>query len=98
MTISNISSKATGPFVTKFHVEPPWMEGRKVCSNSPLGQLTNMPPCLFISETLKNLFLSNQWNDCLEIRYVVFGTGVITVFFHLMILTLDLFYSMVKHG
>ena len=80
MTISNISSKATGPFVTKFHVEPPWIEGRKVCSNSPLGQLTNMA-AMPISETLKNLFLSTQWNDCLEIRYVVFATGVITVFF-----------------
>ena len=41
ITISNVSSKATGPVVTKFQIEPPWAEGRKVCSNSP-GQMTNM--------------------------------------------------------
>ena len=41
MIISNISSKATGPIVTKFHIVPPWAEGRKVYSNSP-GHMTNM--------------------------------------------------------
>ena len=41
MTISNISSKATGPVVTKFHIELPLAERRKVCSNSP-GHMTNM--------------------------------------------------------
>ena len=33
MTISNISSKATGPVVTKFRVEPPGAEGTKICLN-----------------------------------------------------------------
>ena len=41
MIILNISSKATWPIVTKFHIEPPWPEGRKVCSNSP-SRMTNM--------------------------------------------------------
>ena len=38
---SDISSKATGPIVTKFHVEPPRAEGTKICSNSP-DDITNM--------------------------------------------------------
>ena len=33
MTISNISSKATGPIVTKSHLEPPGADGTKICSN-----------------------------------------------------------------
>ena len=27
--------KATGSIVTKFHVEPPWAEGTKICLNGP---------------------------------------------------------------
>ena len=34
-------SKAIGPFVIKFHAEPPGAEGIKTCSNS-LGHMTNM--------------------------------------------------------
>ena len=41
MTVSYISSKAAGPIVTKFHIEPPWAEGTKLCSNSPV-YMTNM--------------------------------------------------------
>ena len=33
MTISNVSSKATGPIVIKSHLEPPGAEGMKICSN-----------------------------------------------------------------
>ena len=29
------------PIVIEFYIEPPWAEGRKVCSNSP-GHMTNM--------------------------------------------------------
>ena len=32
MTFSYIFSKAIGPVVTKFHVEPPWAGGTKTCS------------------------------------------------------------------
>ena len=35
MTISKISSKATGPIVTKFHVELLVAEGMKIGSNCP---------------------------------------------------------------
>ena len=41
LSISNISSKATGPVETKFHVEPPWVEETKICSNSP-GHMTSI--------------------------------------------------------
>ena len=33
MTISNISSKATGPIVTRFHAGPSGTEGMKIHSN-----------------------------------------------------------------
>ena len=42
MTISNISSKATGPIVTKSHLEPPWAEGTKICSNEQYGHHTHI--------------------------------------------------------
>ena len=41
MTFSNISSKATGPIVTKSYLEPPGAEGTKICSNYP-GRMNNM--------------------------------------------------------
>ena len=41
IVVSNIYSKATGPIVTKLHIELNWPEGRKVYSNS-LGHMTNM--------------------------------------------------------
>ena len=41
MTVSNISSKANGPNVTKFLVEPPGAEGMKIYTNCQ-GHMTNM--------------------------------------------------------
>ena len=41
MTVSNISSEATGPFVTKFYVELSGAEETKIYSNGP-GYMTNM--------------------------------------------------------
>ena len=41
-TFSNIfSSETTGPIEAKFHMEPPWDRGTKVCSNGP-GHMTKM--------------------------------------------------------
>ena len=41
-TFSNIcSSETTGLIETKFHAEPPWIGGTKVCSNGP-GHMTKM--------------------------------------------------------
>ena len=45
-TFSNIfSSETTGPIEAKFHVEPPWDGGTKVCSNSPVHKtkMADMP-------------------------------------------------------
>ena len=41
LTISSISLKAIEPIITKFHVEPPGAEGKKICSNHP-GHIANM--------------------------------------------------------
>ena len=40
-TFSNILSETIGPIEAKFHVEPPWDGGTKVCSNGP-GHMTKM--------------------------------------------------------
>ena len=39
--ISNSSSEATGPFVTKFNIKPSGIEGTNICQNG-LGHITNM--------------------------------------------------------
>ena len=42
-TFSNIfSSEATGPIEAKFHMEPHWDGGTKVCSNGPRTFGTNL--------------------------------------------------------
>ena len=38
---NNFSSETTGPIAAKFHMEPPWDGGTKVCSNGP-GHMTKM--------------------------------------------------------
>ena len=40
-TFSDISSETTGPIEAKFHTEPPWDGGMKVCSNGP-GHMTQL--------------------------------------------------------
>ena len=52
--ISNISSKATGLTVTKFHVDPPWAEGMKIHSNHS-GHMTVWSPWPYMVKTFKNL-------------------------------------------
>ena len=51
-TISNISSKTTGPIEAEFHVEPPWDGGTKDCSNGP-GHMTKMAAMPIYSKNLK---------------------------------------------
>ena len=52
-TFSNIcSSETSGPIEVKFHVEPPWEGGTKVCSNV-LGQLTKMAAMPIYGKNLK---------------------------------------------
>ena len=52
-TFSNIfSSETTGPIEAKFHVEPPWEGGTKVCSNGP-GHMTKMAAMPIYGKNLK---------------------------------------------
>ena len=39
--VNIFSSETTGPIEAKFHMETPWDEGTKVCSNGP-GHMTKM--------------------------------------------------------
>ena len=73
-TFSNIfSSETTGLIEAKFHLEPPWDGGTKVCSNGP-GHLTKMAAMPIYSKILKkNLLLRNQKTDDLETWYAASG-------------------------
>ena len=52
-TFSNIfSSETTGPIEVKFHMEPPWDGGTKVCSNRP-GHMTKMAAMPIYGKNLK---------------------------------------------
>ena len=53
-TFSNTSSETTGPIEAKFHVEPPWDGGTKVCSNGK-GHMTKLAamPNFFSPETAR---------------------------------------------
>ena len=52
-TFLNIfSSETTGPIEAKFHMEPPWDGGTKVCSNSP-DHMTKMAAMPIYGKNLK---------------------------------------------
>ena len=51
-TFSNISSETTGSIEAKFHMEPPWDGGTKVCSNGP-GHMTKMAAIPIYGKKLK---------------------------------------------
>ena len=67
VTSSNVSSNATQPIVTKFHIELPGAERTRVSSNSA-GL-----PCQHMVNTFKILvfFFRSNWPMAL---YVAFGT------------------------
>ena len=46
------SSETTRPIEAKFHVEPPWDEGTKVCLNGP-GHITKMAAMPIYDKKLK---------------------------------------------
>ena len=54
-TFSNITSETTGPIEAKFHMEPPWDGGMKVCSNDQ-GQRTKMADMPIYGKNLKKYF------------------------------------------
>ena len=49
---SNISSETPGLIEAKFHVEPPWDGGMKVCSTDP-GHMTSMAAMPIYGKNLK---------------------------------------------
>ena len=52
-TFSNIFfSETTGPIEAKFHMEPPWDGGMKVCSTGP-GHMTKMAAMPIYGKNLK---------------------------------------------
>ena len=52
-TFSNIFSfDSTGPIKAKFHVEPPWDGGTKVCTNG-LGHITKMAAMPIYNKNIK---------------------------------------------
>ena len=79
-TFSNIFSETTGPIEAKFHVEPPWEGGTKVCSNGP-GHMTKMTTMPIYGKNLKNLLLPNQKADDLETWYAASGARVLPSLF-----------------
>ena len=75
-TFSNFFSLQTAWSIeAKFHVEPPWDGGTKVCSHGP-GHKTNMAALPSMVKTFKNL-LWNQKADDLESWYSASGTRVL---------------------
>ena len=79
-TFSNFFSLETArPIGAKFHVEPPWDSGTKVCSNGP-GHMTKWLPSSYMVKTLKNL-LWNRKACYLETWYAALGTRVLPSMF-----------------
>ena len=70
------SSDATGPIKAKFHMEPPWDGGTKICSNG-YSRMTKMAAMSLCDKNLKNFLLWNQKADDLESWYAVSGAGVL---------------------
>ena len=57
-TFSNIfSSEATRPVEANFHMEPPWIGGKKFCSNGH-GHMTKMAAMPIYGKNLKKIFFS----------------------------------------
>ena len=92
---SNIfCSETTGPIEAKFHMEPPWDGGTKVCSNDP-GHMTKMAAMPIYGKNLKKILLLNQMTDDLETWYAASGARVLPNLFKLWRwVDLDIFYNM----
>ena len=57
-TFSNFFSLETArPIEAKFHVEPPWDGGMKVCSNGP-GHITKIAAMLIYEKNFYKIFFS----------------------------------------
>ena len=76
-TFSNISSETTKTIEAKFHVEPPWDGGTKICSNGP-GHMTKTAAMSIYG---KNLLLLNQKAYDLQTWYVASGARLLQSLF-----------------
>ena len=86
------------PIEAKFHVEPPWDEGMKDCSNGP-GHMTSMAVMPIFGKLLRNLLCWNQEADDLESLYAASGTQALPSLFKWWPwIDRDLFYSHVRFG
>ena len=56
-TFSKVFSETAGSIEAKFHVEPPWDGGTKVCSRGP-GHMTKMPAMPIYGENPSKIFFS----------------------------------------
>ena len=57
-TFSNVFfSESAGPIEAKFHVEPPWNGGTKVCSRGP-GHMTKMAAMPIYGKNPSKIFFS----------------------------------------
>ena len=75
-TFSNfLSSKTSRPFEAKFHMEPPWDVGMKMCSNVP-GHMIKVASRPIYCKNVQNL-LRNQEVDNLETWYTTSSTQVL---------------------
>ena len=80
-TFSNIvSSETTWQIEAKFHMEPPWVGGTKVCSNGP-DYMIRMAAMPIYGKNLKNLLLQNHKADDFEILYAISGARVLPSLF-----------------
>ena len=62
-TFSNFFSlETTRPIEAKFHVDPPWNGGTKVCSNSP-GHMTKMAAIPIYGKNIKKSSSLEQMAD-----------------------------------
>ena len=72
--------KNTGPIEAKFHVEPPWNGGMKICSNGP-GHMTNMATMPIYGKNKSSLELkrpvtlkiSENWSTTKFVQMMILG-------------------------
>ena len=87
-----------GPIEAKYHVEPQWDRGTKICSNG-LGPLTKIAAMPIYGKNMKNSSSWNQNADDLESLYSASGTQVLPCLFKWWPwVDHDLFYGKVKFG
>ena len=69
------------PVKAKFHVEPPWDRGTKVCSTGS-GHMTKMVAMPIYGKNLKNPLLRNQKADDIETWYAASSARVLPNLFN----------------